>query len=539
MRVQFLGGARTVTGSCYIIEAAGARFAVDCGLAQGNSDMEKRNFDTKPYRPGDIAFVLLTHAHIDHSGLLPRIAHDGFNGPIYCTSPTADLVAMMLEDSAHIQETEASWNARHKVRFGESIKDAVPLYTVNDARQIPEKLRTVEYDKVFSPHPGITLCYRDSGHILGAAFLELTAEENGKTTRVVFSGDLGRPGTLLMHNPAIAARADYLFLESTYGDRDHKNEDDSLDELHAAIMYAYRNREKVIIPAFAVGRTQEILYALFLLLRQKRLPEDLPIYVDSPLATRATAIFVRYKNQLNAPELSGAAESDAPASPPLPNLRFTASVQESQSLNTKAGPGIIISASGMANAGRIKHHLRHNAWRPGTAIVFVGYQGAGTPGRKIVDGASSIRLFQENVIIKAKVFTIGGFSAHAGQSQLLNWVNAMRHPGLHVVLVHGEDRALETLSGLIEKRLGLQTSIPGYHDIMELEPGAAPVVHTDERAQPAINWEYLLAETGRHMDNLRGQLADVARRPRTQQVEIRDQLAQLNKEIMIILSALH
>jgi len=531
MRVQFMGAARTVTGSCCIIEAAGARFAVDCGMAQGNSDMDKRNGNTRPYRPGDIAFILLTHAHIDHSGLLPRIARDGFKGAIYCTAPTADLVSMMLEDSAHIQESEAAWSAKHKARFGESTKDVAPLYTMEDARKIPDRLHRVEYGKPFSPHPGITVCYRDAGHILGAAFLELTAEENGATTRVVFSGDLGRPGTPLMYPPAPAAKADYLFLESTYGDRDHKNEDASLDELHAAIMYAYGNREKVIIPAFAVGRTQEILYSLLLLRRQNRLPEDLPVYVDSPLASRATEVFIKHKEYLCAPEFQ--AEKGLP-----PNLHFTLSAQESQALNTQPGPGVIISASGMANAGRIKHHLRHNAWKPGAAIVFVGYQGVGTPGRKIVDGASSIRLFQENVAIKAKVFTINGFSAHAGQSQLLNWLDAMRHPGLRVVLVHGEDHALEVLSGLIRERFRLETFIPGHHDIMDLKPGAEPVVQVEEREKPAVNWDYLLAETDRRMNDLRRQLADMPRRPQAQQVEIRDQLAELNKEIMLILSAL-
>ena len=537
MNVQFMGAARTVTGSCYIIEAAGTRFTVDCGMSQGNSDMDKRNFDTKPYRPGDINFILLTHAHIDHSGLLPRIVRDGFKGPIYCTSPTADLVTMMLEDSAHIQETEAAWNAKHQARFGESTKDTAPLYTIEDARKVPDQLNVIEYNKPFSPHPGITVCYRDAGHILGAAFLELTVEENGKTTRVVFSGDLGRPGTLLMHHPSTAAQSDYLFLESTYGDRDHKNEDASLDELHQAIMYAYSHREKVIIPAFAVGRTQEILYCLFLLRRQKRLPEDLPIYVDSPMAIKATEIFVKYKDYLNTPELS---EPGADFKGTLlPNLHFTLSAAESQALNNQQGPGIVIAASGMCNAGRIKHHLRHNAWKPGAAIVFVGYQGVGTPGRKIVDGAKSIRLFKENVAIKAKVFTIGGFSAHAGQSQLLKWLGDMQHPGMHVILVHGEDTALETLSRMVHERFGLQTSIPDYHDIMELAPGAVPVVQVqqDEEAKH-VNWNNLLPTTEMLMNNLHKELANLHQLPRVKQVEIRDHLIEINKELMVLLSEL-
>jgi len=535
MKVQFMGAARTVTGSCYIIEAAGTRFAVDCGMSQGNSEMEKRNYETEAYRPGDIAFILLTHAHIDHSGLLPRIVRDGFAGPIYCTPPTIDLVTMMLEDSAHIQEIEASWQKKHKARGGEG-NGAEPLYTIKDAQKVPSHLSTVQYNNSFSPHPGITVTYRDAGHILGAAFLELMITEDGKTTTLVFSGDLGRPGTLLMHAPEAPAKPDYLFLESTYGDRDHKNEDDTLNELHQAIMYAYGGNEKVIIPAFAVGRTQEVLYSLFLLHRQGRLPEGLPVYVDSPMAIKATEIFAKYKDYLNTPELKKADGSMGLFD--LPNLHFTLSAQESQALNTQKGPGIVIAASGMCNAGRIKHHLRHNIWKPGAAIVFVGYQGVGTPGRRIVDGAKTVRLFNEDIAMKARVFTIGGFSAHAGQSQLLDWVQAIQHPGLRVILVHGENKAVDTLSELIHERFHLDTIIPRYFEEHTLLPGAVPVVQRDATNKPHINWENLMRTTGTHMEELRTQLASMSERSWVEQVEMRDRLLELNKELMTILSEL-
>lgn len=302
MKVHFLGAAQTVTGSCYLIEACGIRFTVDCGMHQGNSEIEARNFDTDIYQSGNIDFILLTHAHIDHSGLLPRIVHEGFKGSIYCTPPTAALAGLMLEDSAHIQEMEAEWRQkkqkRHTGQNGKS-KEIVPLYTVEDARKVPDQFRLVEYNKTFEPHPGIAVTYKDAGHILGSAFLELTVTEDGKTTRVVFSGDLGRPGTLLMHDPVVASQADYLFIESTYGDRNHKNEEATFDELAEAIAYSYNNHDKVIIPAFAVGRTQEILYCLYLLRQKGKLPDDMPIFVDSPLAIRATEVFKEFKDYLD------------------------------------------------------------------------------------------------------------------------------------------------------------------------------------------------------------------------------------------------
>lgn len=539
MKVHFLGAAQTVTGSCYLVEACGARFTIDCGMHQGNSAIEARNFDTDNYHPESIDFIILTHAHIDHSGLLPRIVHEGFKGPIYCTPPTADLVALMLEDSGHIQEMEAEWRrkkqSRHSGQNGQN-KDITPLYTVEDARRVPEHCRLVEYNTRFEPHPGITVTYRDAGHILGSAFLELTVTEEGKTTRLVFSGDLGRPGTLLMHDPETAAQADYLFMESTYGNRNHKNEEATFDELAEAIAYSYGKRDKVIIPAFAVGRTQEILYCLHLLRQQGRLPEDIPIYVDSPLAIRATEVFKKYMNYLDAPDLKLAA--DLPKL--LPNLKFTLNATESQALNTMTGPAIIISASGMCNAGRIKHHLRHNLWRPGASIVFVGYQGVGTPGRKLVDGATALRLFNEDVAVRAKIYTIGGFSAHAGQSQLLDWVGKMTHPGMQVVLVHGEEAAQTTLAELLKERFQLPVSIPGYMEEMELKAGAVPevVVTVKPRVQPRVDWSFLLEDTESKMAQLRVRIERAAELSWEEQVDIRDRVLELNKELLSVLTHL-
>ena len=542
MKVHFLGAAHTVTGSCYLIEACGIKFTVDCGMHQGNSEIEARNFDTEVYQPESLSFILLTHAHIDHSGLLPRIVHEGFKGPIYCTPPTAALAGLMLEDSAHIQEMESEWKQkklkRHTGQNPQNGKDqdSEPLYTIDDARKVPDQFRTVEYEKAFEPHPGISVTYRDAGHILGSAFLQLSITEGGKTTRIVFSGDLGRPGTLLMHHPKLASQADYLFLESTYGDRNHKNEAATIDELAEAINYSYSHHDKVIMPAFAVGRTQEILYSLYLLRKQGKLPDDMPIFVDSPLAIRATEVFKEFKDYLDAPEIA----LNANLSTLLPNVRFTLNATESQALNTMKGPAIIISASGMCNAGRIQHHLRHNAWRSTASIVFVGYQGVGTPGRKIVDGASSIRLFNEDIAIKAKIFTIGGFSAHAGQSQILDWVSKMTHPGMQIVLVHGEEKAQETLSGLIKEQFKLPVNIPGYLEEMELVSGATPevVVTAQPRSYAHVDWNLLLEEIESKTAKLRTRLENAEGRPWDEQVDIRDRILELNKELLSVLSQL-
>lgn len=536
MKIQFLGAAQTVTGSCYVLDACGIRFCVDCGMHQGNAAIEERNFDIRNHQPSSVAFVLLTHAHIDHSGLLPRFVREGFSGTIYCTPPTGALLALMLEDSAHIQEMEAEWKCKKQNRRGgqnSADRSCEPLYTTEDALRVPEHVRVVEYGSAFQAHPGIEVIYRDAGHILGSAFVEIRITEGGRTTKLLFSGDLGRPGTLLMHDPAIPAPVDYVFMESTYGDRNHRNEEDTLKELSEAIAYSYSHGDKVIIPAFAVGRTQEILYCLYLLYQKGALPPDIPIFVDSPLAIRVTEIFKDFKEYLDTPEMKITSRVRSY----LPQLKFTLNAAESQALNTMSGPAIIISASGMCNAGRIKHHLRHNLWRPGASIVFVGYQGVGTPGRKIVDGAASIRLFGEDVAIKARVFTIGGFSAHAGQDQLLDWLDKMRHPDMQVVLVHGEKKAQETLAGLVRERFDLSVVIPSYLEEMSLEPGHSPqMVVTSKPGHPHVDWAFLLAETRGKIVQLESRLRDAAARSWEEQMDIRDRILDLNKEILSILT---
>ena len=536
MKVQLLGAAQTVTGSCYVISANNVRFAIDSGMHQGNSEIEKRNTQTEVYDAPNLDFILLTHAHIDHSGLLPRLVKDGFKGPVYCTEPTRDLLGIMLLDSAHIQEMEAEWANRKSARRGTAF--VPPLYTQADAQEAIDMLKGVTYNIPFEPVPGVKVTYRDAGHILGSSFLELEVTEADGSTRIVFSGDLGRQESLFMENPAVPDQSpDYLFMESTYGDRNHKNEGGSRDELAEAIAYSYAHGEKTIIPAFAVERTQEIIYTLFLLHKEGRLPNDIPVYVDSPLAIKATEIFRKHPNYFDKDTIKLIEAGEDPLS--LPNLKYTLSTKESQAINESRGPAIVISASGMCNAGRIKHHLRHNLWRPGASVVFVGYQGIGTPGRKIVDGAKSITMLGDEVTVAAKIFTIGGFSAHAGQSQLVSWAKTMARPDMTIFLVHGEEKAQNILAGILRDELKLKVQIPDRLEELVLAPGNEPLVEVDSRWEPQrVNWNILLEDTEVKINRLTQELAKAGERSWAEQVDLREQVMDLNNKVMRILSQL-
>ena len=533
MKIKFMGAARTVTGSCYILEAAGHRFAIDCGMHQGNAEIEERNWDVDIYDPHGIEFFLMTHAHMDHSGLLPRLSKMGFVGRVYVTPPTEELLKIMLLDSAHIQEMEALWKSRKRRRHGE--KDIVPLYTQKDAMAVFPLFTPATYGEPFFPCPGVKVTFRDAGHILGAAMVELEVSEGGKTSRLIFSGDIGRPAQLLMEDPTKIAEADFLFMESTYGNRNHKNEKDSLNELAEAIAYSYARGGKVIIPAFAVERTQEMIYSLHLLAKDGRLPADMPVYVDSPLAIQATEIFKKYRQCFDVDARQLQAGGEDPLT--LPQLRYTLTTQESMEINNDARPAIVISASGMANAGRIKHHLRHHLWREEASIVFVGFQAMGTTGRKIVDGAEKVRLFNEDVAVKAKIFTINGFSSHAGQSQLLDWVGHFRTKGIQVFLIHGEYTAQQELARLIRDRFGLPVAIPDYLDEITLMAGREPaLVEHPEKAAPRIDWGFLMADMEARLAQLRERRGQVEAKTWIEQTELRDRLLEVNRGIAGIIS---
>ena len=529
MKIKFLGAAREVTGSCFVIDTDNVRFAVDCGMHQGGAEMEKRNWDIAAYDPANIDFFLITHAHIDHSGLLPRMVQNGFRGAVYATEPTGDLIKILLLDSAHIQETEATSKMRRMQRYGKTEK-IVPLYSTKDAEAVCPLIKTKTYNQVFTPGNGIKVNFQDAGHILGAAILELFIEENGASTKLVFSGDIGRRHQLLMQDPVIITDADFLFMESTYGDRDHKGEEDSLNEMAEAIKYSYSRGEKVIIPAFAVERTQEMLYSLYLLNRDGRLPKDMPVILDSPLAIKATEIFRRYRSYLDGETQIILKNGDNPLK--LPQLQFSSSTDQSMQINEMKGSAIVISASGMANAGRIRHHLRHNLWRPGASIVFVGFQAQGTPGRNIVEGAKKIRIFNEDIAVKAKIWTIGGFSAHAGQSQLLDWLGNFRNKKMPVFLVHGEATAQDVLASLIKQKLGFDVTIPEYLEEIKIKAGVQlEELKPPQAVPPQANIAPLLADLKAKIDSINKQMGKLESLPVSRQAEVLELLKQANLNI--------
>ena len=464
IRVTCLGGAGSVTGSCYLIEnTKGKKLLVDCGLFQGGKQMEKRNRNDWGFNPKDIDTLFLTHAHIDHSGRIPKLVKDGYHGKIITSQPTTELCNIMLLDSAHIQEMDAEWQTRKNRRQKKG--DILPLYTIEDAESSLKLFSPVERDYIIDISPGIKARLRNAGHILGSSILELWIEEDGDSIKIVFSGDLGKKDQLIVRDPHEIFDADYFFIESTYGNRLHRSFEESKKELTEAINYSVSNNEKIIIPAFAVERTQEIIYILGEFHRQGILP-DIPIYLDSPLAIKATEIFRKNKKYYDEDAQEILEQGYDPFD--IPNLYYTPSTNESIAINEKSGPAIIIAANGMCTAGRIKHHLKHNLWREGASLVIVGFQAMGTTGRKIVDGAKQVKIFGENVAVRAKVFTIGGFSAHADQSDLLEWVSHFES-NPKVFVIHGEESASEALAKLINERFNLTTYVPMWREKLILK----------------------------------------------------------------------
>ncbi len=466
VKVTCFGAAKSVTGSNFLVETSdGEKVLVDCGLFQGGSEMEGRNWEDWEYDPREIRTLILTHAHIDHSGRIPKIVKDGFSGKIITSPPTVDLCGVMLPDSAHVQEMEAEWRSRRNRRRDR--RPIEPLYTTRDAEECLRLFSPMERDQVFDVEPGIRARLRNAGHILGSSILELWVRDGGQEIKIVFSGDVGRKDQLIVKDPHEIHDADFLFVESTYGNRFHRNFEDSKQELLEAIEYAVSHNEKVIIPAFALERTQEVLYVLGEFQRAGRLP-DIPVYLDSPLAIKATEIFRKNREYYDENARAILEQGFEPFD--MPNLRATPTTQESMEINKVPGSAIIISANGMCTAGRIKHHLKHNLWRPGASVIIMGFQAQGTTGRKIVEGADNVTIFGSKIAVRARVYTIGGFSAHADQGELLNWVGHFTeksHP--KVFLTHGEPTSSEALADAIRKRLNLDVYIPDWREVLQLD----------------------------------------------------------------------
>jgi metallo-beta-lactamase family protein len=469
MKISFLGAAQEVTGSCFLVETGTLRFLVDCGMHQGGRDARERNLEPWPFDPREIDFVLLTHAHIDHCGLLPRLCAMGFAGPVHTTRATADLLSVMLLDSAHIQEMEGARAQRDRDRGRRRRNDGVAtelLYTVAQAEACLQQVQGIAYDSELQPHPAVRCRFRDAGHILGSAIAEIWVQDGERTRKLVFSGDLGQPARPVVRDPTRIEQADVLLVESTYGNRLHRPLHETEDELVGVIQETLQRRQgNVIIPAFALGRTQELLVLLMDLRRAGRLPA-MQVFVDSPMADKVTAITMRHPEILDEDtrELLSLRR-------PLPegfSLSFTQSAQDSMALNRIKAGAIIVSASGMCDAGRIRHHLRHNLGRPECAIVIIGFQAQGTLGRRLVDGDKCVRLFGEEVAVRARIHTIGGLSAHADRDALLAWLRGFASPPERTFVVHGEAQTACGFADTIAQGLGWNVQAPGPGSCVEI-----------------------------------------------------------------------
>lgn len=467
MQLMFIGAAHEVTGSCYYLESSGKRFLVDCGMEQGPNYYENEEI---PVAASDLDFVLLTHAHIDHSGLLPLLYARGFRGNIYTTYATADLCDIMLRDSAHIQMFEAEWKNRKGKRAG---KEAVePVYTMEDALGVISNLVGCPYKQILTIADGIQVRFTDAGHLLGSASIEIWLEEDGETRTIVFSGDIGNINQPLIKDPEYLLSADYVVMESTYGNRTHERPTDYTQALAEVIQETFDQGGNVVIPSFAVGRTQEMLYFIRKIKEDRMVTghEDFPVVVDSPLAVEATNIFrEHYKECFDQEAMELIEKGVNPIT--FPSLQLSVTSEESKAINFDERPKVIISASGMCDAGRIKHHLKHNLWRKECTILFVGYQATGTPGRALVEGVPQLKLFGEEIQVNARICVLPGISGHADNVGLMKWASSFVEKPRQFFVCHGETESCEALAGRLEDELHYHAMAPYSGTIYDLKEG--------------------------------------------------------------------
>jgi metallo-beta-lactamase family protein len=460
MQITYYGAAGEVTGSCYLVATDRARVLVDCGMFQG-ADADRRNRLPRELHPDQIDAVALTHAHLDHCGRLPLLVQGGYRGPIHATPATIDLLGLLLADAAQLQAGDIERANRKRQRAG--LEPAAPLFDQADVAAVLGLTRPLPYEQPTTLAPGLQIRMVEAGHILGSASIVMQIDEREHDRIVVFSGDLGPRGAPILNDPAEISKADMVVLESTYGDRDHRPLADTLTELAELLLHAALHHSKVLIPAFAVGRTQEILYHLAALFREGLVP-PMPVYLDSPLAIKATELYLRY------PDLADA-DSRRLSRPGrlwrgLATLRSCVTAEESRALNHIDGPCIIIAGSGMCTGGRILHHLRHQLWRPETLVVFAGYQAEGTLGRQIIEGARRVQIFGETIAVRAAIYTLGGLSAHAGQSELVQWLAPVASERPRVILTHGEAHSRAALARCIADRYGIGAELPSLGDVI-------------------------------------------------------------------------
>lgn len=463
MKIQFCGAATGVTGSCHLITTEKHKILLDCGQFQGGKTREAMNYEPFPFDPAEIDYMILSHAHIDHCGRIPLLVKRGFKGDIYCTDATADLVDVMLKDSGYIHEKEAEWKNRKNERAGRPAVE--PLYTFNDAVDSLKFIKPVLYDQLIELNDEMKFVFNDAGHILGSAITELWITEEGQTSKIVFSGDLGVMDRPILRDPTIIKKADYVIMETTYGNRVHPSNSLDVTKLMDIIRDTAKRGGTTVIPSFAVGRTQELIYELNRVYdsdsEYRKDFENLMVYVDSPMATTATEVFKRNAQVFDDETKAYITKGDNPLD--FKNLKFTRTSQESMWLNTDPTPKVIISASGMCDAGRIRHHLKHNLWNRKSSIIFVGYQAEGTLGRMLLDGAKEVTLFGENIRVNAQIHNLEGFSGHADKDGLLAWLSGFQKVPKHVFLVHGEEESKKAFAYTVKEKLG-------YDPIVVTEP---------------------------------------------------------------------
>ena len=545
MKITFLGATRTVTGSNFLVEAVGKKFLVDCGMWQGKKEMEEENFNEFDFDPKQIDFMLLTHAHIDHSGRIPKLYNEGFRNKIYAHKATCDLCSLMLPDSGHIQEMESEWKNRKRKRRGEP--ERPPLYTAEEAARCLEIFEAVNYDEIIEIDENIHVRFNDAGHMLGSSIIELWVKEDGKEVKTVFTGDLGNNDIPLLDSPTMIEDADYLVMESTYGSRLHVRNDEKAKIFLDVVSETLDKQGTVVIPSFAVGRTQEILYELNKI-KENTDDEDFerkyktlmkaPVYVDSPLAISATEVFRENMDLFEEDVQKEIMSGDNPLE--FPGLKFTMTTDESKALNEDPTPSIIISASGMCEVGRIKHHLKHNLWNPNSTILFVGYQAPGTLGYSIVNGAKTVKIFGEEIAVNARIEYIEGYSGHADQEWLMNFVYSFTNPPKHIFLVHGEPEGQKVLKQKLEENTNIPITIPDFGESYELDENMEMVGKIDTGAKE----QYLRLQVLERMNTLKEELEDMTSIVKEEYldnnasdadiVRIKDRLKELEQQILMI-----
>ena len=485
MKIKFCGASTGVTGSCHLLTSGEHKILLDCGQFQGGKAQDALNYEKFPFEPSEIECVVLSHAHIDHCGRLPLLTKRGFEGKIYCTDATADLLSVMLKDSAYIHEKETEWKNRKAERAGR--EQVEPLYTIEDAEKTLSLVSPILYDQQIEINPDMKIVFNDAGHILGSAITELWVTENDKESKIVFSGDLGMEGRPILRDPTYIKKADYVIMETTYGNRIHKELGSGVEKLIEIIINTTRRGGNVVIPSFAVGRTQELIYELNRFYdsnnEYRKELDKIFVYVDSPMATTATEIFRRNAQVFDEETREYILKGDNPLE--FKNLKFTRSSKESQDLNFNKEPKIIISASGMCEAGRIRHHLKHNLWNPKNSIVFVGYQGQGTLGRSLVEGVKMVTLFGEEIQVNAEIHNLEGFSGHADQNGLFAWLAHFEQRPKQIFLVHGEEDSKKDFAKLVNEKLSYEPIVVMGNSEFELDMNNSEIVNMDSVREQA------------------------------------------------------